>query len=173
MRLKIIVLIMVSVLTLMPACQRSVKDTAKPLKTSISDTITGIVVADTIIYEVIISNPNPDDTWATECLSGLHRRSLIDNIFSMVYKNQAVAFNHETNEKLTPRQVKQIEARDGFNRENIGMIQFTEAWYLNPESGTMTKKVLSMVLGYNFYASDGELFGHKPVFRVEMNNSDK
>ena len=37
----------------------------------------------------------------------------------------------------------------------------------------MTKKVLSMVLGYNFYSEDGELFGHKPVFRLEMNGSNQ
>jgi len=49
------------------------------------------------------------------------------------------------------------------------MIQFTESWYLNAGANTMTKKVISLVLGYNFYSSDGELFGHKPVFRIEMN----
>jgi len=49
------------------------------------------------------------------------------------------------------------------------MIQFTEAWYLDPASANMTKSVISLVLGYNFYASDGELFGHKPVFRIDLN----
>jgi non-homologous end joining protein Ku len=90
----------------------------------------------------------------------------------MVYKSRAIAYNHETNERLTQKQVKEIETTKGFNRDNIGMIQFTEAWYLNPSKTTMTKEVLSMVLGYNFYTEDGELFGHKPVFRVVMKRSD-
>jgi hypothetical protein len=132
------------------------------------DTTLGIVVADTIIYEVIIKNPNPDDPWTEKCLSRLNRSALIDSIFDMVYSGTAKAYNHNTNELLTIKQVGKIEKKDNFSRNNIGMIQFTEAWYLNPASNTMTKKVLYMVLGYNFYNSEGELFGHKPVFRVEM-----
>ena len=93
---------------------------------------------------------------------------LIDNIFEMVYAQRAVAFNHETGEKITTKQVEKIEAREGFSRDNIGMIQFTEVWYMNPGETTMTKKVLSMVLGYNYYTSQGELIGHKALFRVEL-----
>jgi hypothetical protein len=132
------------------------------------DSIPGFVVADTIIYDVIIRNSNPDDTWAVQCLKGLNHRMLIDSIFGMVYSGRTVAYNHETGEKLTPKQVKKIEGEKGFKRDNIGMIQFKEVWYLDPGKTTMTKKVLSMVLGYNYFTSKGELIGHKALFRVEM-----
>jgi len=156
-------------LILSPACSRRPKVIPEPEPASAPDSVAGIVVADTIIYEVIITSPDPDDAWKTKCLGRLQRRVLIDSIFSLVYQNRAVAFNHETNEKLTRKQVEKIESVKGFSRDDIGMIQFTEAWYLNPGKITMTKKVLSLVLGYNFYLSEsGELFGHKPVFRVEM-----
>lgn len=128
----------------------------------------GIEMADTIIYQVIIRNPNPEDTWTTACLSGLNRKALIDSIFNLVYDNKLTAYNRETHEKLTLKQVKDLEGADGFSRDKIGMIQFTEAWYLDPATQSMSKKVLAMDLGYDHYSSDGELVGYKPLFRVEM-----
>ncbi len=125
-------------------------------------------VADTIIYQVIISNPNPDDSWTTECLRGLNRKTLVDSIFKMVYDGRLIAVNRETREKLTVKQLRDMEKADGFSRDEIGMIQFTEAWYLDPANRNMTKKVLAMDLGYNYYTSEGDLVGYKSLFRVEM-----
>jgi hypothetical protein len=159
------------VLMLVPGCKQESK--GSPKVRARSDSPRELVVADTITYEVRISNPNPEDAWTAKCLGRLNRKALIDSIFAMVYENRVVAYNHETNERLTPKQLEKNEASPGFNRDNIGMIQFTEAWYLNPADNTMTKKVLSMVLGYNYYAADGELFGQKPVFRLEMKKRDE
>ncbi|MBN1791823.1 MAG: hypothetical protein JW830_15080 [Bacteroidales bacterium] len=131
------------------------------------DTAAGMVVADTIIYDVLIQNPNPEDPWAVQCLKGLNHSLFIDNIFTMIYSGKLTPYNHETREKLTSAQVQKMETAEGFDRDNIGMIQFTEVWYMNPVNGTMTKKVHSMVLGYNYYTPDGERF-HKALFRVEM-----
>jgi hypothetical protein len=164
---------LIILLILMPACNRHSKSTPETKVQVISGFAKEMVVADTIIYQVQINNPDTGDSWTKKCLGRLHRRALIDSIFSMVYNNRAIAYNHITNERLTQRQVREIETTKGFNRDNIGMIQFTEAWYLNPSKTTMTKEVLSMVLGYNFYTEDGELFGHKPVFRVEMRRSNE
>jgi hypothetical protein len=47
------------------------------------------------------------------------------------------------------------------------MIQFTEVWFVNPGDATMTKKVISLVLGYNYDAPDGMVL-HKALFRVEL-----
>ena len=131
------------------------------------DSASGIIIADTIIYEVIIQNPNPGNEWNNERLKGLKHHTLIDSIFDMIYTEKVLAYNHETNEKLTPRQVHKMESDEKFSRDDISMIQFTEVWYLNPGMASMTKKVISMVLGKNFYASDGELFGYEPVLKVE------
>jgi hypothetical protein len=161
---------MVSLLMVLMSCHHPVKDMARHATLPGTDSIAGMIMADTIIYEVIISNPDPDNAWAKKCLGGLHRTALIDSIFSMIYAKKVPAFNYDTHEKLTLKQVRDIEKTKEFKRENIGMIQFTEVWYLNTVANTMTKKVLSLVLGYDFYTSDGELFGHKPLFRVEMNS---
>jgi hypothetical protein len=157
-----------TLLLLTGACRHSEHQVYTNDSVVMHDTTPALVVADTIIYDVIIHNSNPDDAWAAHCLSGLNRGMLIDNIFEMVYSQRAVAFDHETGEKLTIKQVEKMEAGEGFSRDNIGMIQFTEVWYLNPGETTMTKKVLSMVLGYNYYTAQGELIGHKALFRVEL-----
>ena len=87
----------------------------------------------------------------------------------MVYSQRAIAFDFDTNEKLTVKQVKQIEKKTGFSREKIGKIQFTESWYLNPDKVTITKKVSSLVLGYETYDSQGQFRGYLPVFRISLN----
>jgi len=133
-----------------------------------ADSSPGYLVADTITYNVVIRNPDPEDLWTARCLQGLDRQAFIDNIFKMLYEGKAVAHHFETRERITPAQLKNLESEKGFNRDNIGMIQFTETWYLDPQQNMMTKKVLFMVLGYDYYTSEGELFGHKPLFKVEL-----
>jgi hypothetical protein len=167
MRLKI--MMAVCLMILFTACRKHSTETAASEPFVKSEMPSGIEVADTIIYQVIISNPNPDDTWTTSCLNGLNRKILVDSIFGMVYDGRLIAYNRETHEKLTLKQLKDIEKADGFSRDKIGMIQFTEAWYLDPATRAMTKKVLAMDLGYDYYSSEGDLVGYKSLFRVEMN----
>jgi hypothetical protein len=134
----------------------------------VADSVMGMVVADTIIYDVTITNTDSNDTWTTKRLQNLDHKAMIDYIFDMIYAKKVMVYNHETNERLTPAQVHKLEQNEGFSREHITMVQFSEIWYMNPEQASMTKKVTSMVLGINYYTSDGELFGYEPLFRVEL-----
>ena len=163
-------LAIVMLLTLFMACRRQEERTAGGAAPKTSAAVTGQLIADTIIYEVVIRNANPEDPWSTHCLAGLDQKKLIDNVFDMIYSGKIAAYNHDTREKLTPRQVEKIEAEEGFSRDNIGMIQFTEAWYMDPDRVTMTKKVLSMVLGYNYNGPGGERF-YKALFSVDLGSS--
>ncbi|MBN2813725.1 MAG: hypothetical protein JXQ80_06575 [Bacteroidales bacterium] len=133
-----------------------------------ADSSSGILVADTIISDVDIVNIDPGDAWNQYRLKGLNHKALIDNIMSMIQSGQAVAYNFETQEKLTPGQIEKMEKSGVFNRDEISMIQFREAWYIQPETGLMTKKVYSMVLGRLKYGDQGEVFGHEAVFRVDL-----
>jgi hypothetical protein len=168
MKMRPEIMVAVCLLILFTSCRKRSTELPAPAPVAHSGMPSGIEMADTIIYQVIISNPNPDDTWTTRCLRGLNRKSLVDSIFSMVYDGRLTAVNRETHEKLTTKQLKDLEKADGFNRDKIGMIQFTEAWYLDPATSTMTKKVLAMDLGYNYVTSEGELVAYKSLFRVEM-----
>ena len=41
------------------------------------------LVADQIVYDVIIKNPDPQDEWTEKCLEGLNRRELVDFILAV------------------------------------------------------------------------------------------
>ena len=133
-----------------------------------ADSTAVIAVADTIIYDVTIVNENPEDSWAEERLHGLSHRLLVDTLFHMIYAGKVTAYDHTTGEKLTAKQVEKIEQEAGFSRNDIGMIQFKESWYIEPENSKMTKDVISMVLGMGVYSENGEFRGNKALFRVEL-----
>jgi hypothetical protein len=161
-------ILLICLLSVFTACREHSTETPARVDMKESLTPSGMEVADTIIYQVIINNPNPDDAWTNECLRGLNKKVLIDSIFNMVYTGRLTALNRETREKLTRKQLTDMEKAAGFSRDKIGMIQFTEAWYINPATGTMTKKVLAMELGYDYFSGEGDLLGYKSLFRVEM-----
>ena len=45
-----------------------------------SDPELGLVIADTITYDVVIVNTDPAYTWEAECLKHLNHKALIDNL---------------------------------------------------------------------------------------------
>ncbi|MBN1416750.1 MAG: hypothetical protein JW973_16760 [Bacteroidales bacterium] len=132
----------------------------------VTDSAAGILVAENIIQDIIIKNNDPDNYWAAECLKGMHRKALVDIVFDLAYSQKALVYDFDTNEKLTVRQLKQFEKKEGFSRDKIGKIQFVESWYLNPDKVSITKKVSSIVLGYEINTNEGIYF---PVFRMILN----
>jgi len=126
------------------------------------------VIADTIIYEVIIKNADPEDYWEAEKLQNLDRKKLVDDIFQAVYNEKAIAYDYLTEEKLGINKVKALENSEEFSRENVGSLQFYEKWQFNSESMKFDKTIYSMVVGYETYDSQGELRGYKAAFRIDL-----
>jgi hypothetical protein len=160
--------IIAALVVLMAISCRKHTDKVPAISEKVKNTSLGIAVADTIIYDVNIVSMNPDDPWEKEKLKDLHFNQLVDNIFDLIYTGKATAYNHDTGEKLTLRQVQDIEKEAGFSRKDIGMIQFREAWFMNMQTAEMNKKVISMVLGVPRYGDGGMLIGHKALFRVKL-----
>jgi hypothetical protein len=133
------------------------------------NSVTGSLVADTIIYEVIIKSTNPDDSWLQKSLGRLNRKQLIDSIFNLVYNKELTAYDYFSNEKLSVNQVRNMEREDGFNRDQIGMIQFEEAWYFNKSTQHFQKKVISIAMGRERFVDSTELRGYNPVFKIYLN----
>jgi hypothetical protein len=127
------------------------------------------MVADTVIYDVVIKNPNADDHWTEECLSHLDRRGLVDMVFDAVYRNELIPYDYITNRELTVKDIKSLEDDPEFNRENIGKIQFNEEWYFDRVNLRMEKRVNSISLGYEVFDVNGSLRGYKPAFMVRLN----
>jgi hypothetical protein len=135
----------------------------------VADSLAGVLIAENIIQDIVIKNYDPDDAWTEECLKGMKREVLVNMAFDLAYSGKARVYDFDTNERLTVRQLKQLERKEGFSRDKIGKIQFIESWYLHPEKVILTKKVSSMVLGYETYDSKGEFRGYLPVFRMMLN----
>lgn len=155
--------ILLTLSAILQACTRN-----RPEENIISHPDSVQILADTIIYDVNIVNKNPDDTWATQRLQKLDRNLMVNSIFEMIYSGKATAYNHTTGEKLTVRQVEELENTEGFKRENIDMVQFKEVWYVNTSDRTFTKNVISMVLGTQVYDSFGQFIANRAVMRVEL-----
>jgi hypothetical protein len=133
------------------------------------DTMMKNLIADTIIYDVIIKNPDPSDEWTEKCLAGFNKDRFIDQLFNAVYDKNAFAYDFFSGEKITPRVLKRIERSRDFSREKIGKIQFSESWYYDSLNLVMQKRIISLVLGYELYGDNGEIIGYKPVFKIDLN----
>lgn len=155
-----------AILILIASCNKQEKSNYIYVNT---DSIQGIIIADTIVYDVIIKNTNPEDLWSEECLKNLDQRSLVDNIFTNIYSEEMIAFNYLSNDTISIDMVKQIEKESWFSREAIGKIQFAEIWFYNTEHQVMNKEVVSIILGVEQFDELGELKGYKPLFKVYMN----
>jgi hypothetical protein len=127
------------------------------------------LIADTIIYDVIIKNPNPNDEWTEECLQHFNRPNFVNDIFQAVYNKEVEAFDYFNDELLKPNKLQKMEEDGEVDRDLIGKIQFTEKWYYDKNNLIFSKEILSVVLGEEIHNQDGGIRGYKPIFRVELN----
>ncbi|HUS85970.1 MAG TPA: hypothetical protein VMW76_01925 [Bacteroidales bacterium] len=128
-----------------------------------------IEVADNIIYDVIIKVPSQDDPWEIEKLSGYKGDEMVSTIFDAIYNGDIEVYEYHSGDKLSLKDLEQLEQVPGFERENIGKIQFTEKWYFNKTTLQIEKEVMSIVLGYETRdPADGTLIGYKAAFKLDL-----
>lgn len=161
--LGIILLILVSI-----SCKN--EESKKTSNAEITPSRSDNLLADTIIYDVIIKNPNPNDKWTTECLQYLNRTNFVDDIFQAVYNEEIEAYSYFENELIKPKKLQKMEKDGEVDRGLIGKIQFTEKWYYDKNNLAFNKEILSVVLGEEIISQDGNIRGYKPIFKVALNN---
>jgi hypothetical protein len=127
------------------------------------------MVADTVIYDVVIKNPSAEDIWTEACLKNLDREGLVNMIFEAIYLAELIPYDHLSNEPLSIRDIENLENDPEFSRKTIGKIQFSEEWYFDRDNLRMEKRVNSMALGYEVFDIAGNLRGYKPAFMVILN----
>ncbi|HCC69774.1 MAG TPA: hypothetical protein DEQ09_01270 [Bacteroidales bacterium] len=127
-----------------------------------------IMVAEDIIYDVIIKIPNPDDPWEVEKLEGYQGNRMISELFNAVYTEKIKAYDYHTGKRMSPDEVRKAELQPGFDRNNLGKIQFTENWYYNTATMDIEKEIVSVVLGYENREIDGTLIGYMAAFRLNF-----
>jgi len=129
-----------------------------------NSTYSGNCVADPIVYEVIVNNPNPDDEWKEECLGHTNINNVVKDIIERVMTQKLKAYNYYDNHILSTKELKQL-MEDGFQKR-IGKLQFTERWYWDTKQLKLQKKVERIMLGYEIYDDKGEVKGYKAGFMV-------
>jgi hypothetical protein len=163
MKLKNLIL-MIAVSLFLGSC----KDTSKPvIVTSDDKPLHGTLIAEPVIYDMVIKNANPDDEWAEECLMNLDRIKLVNFVFDAVYNEQLTPYDYFTDEPMNLSDLKALEKE--FAREIVGKLQFEEEWSFDEASLQLRKKVNKLLLAYELYNSAGEIRGYKPAFYVRLN----
>ncbi len=127
------------------------------------------VIADTVIYDVVVKNPEPDDLWIEESLRRLNREALMDIIFNAIYRKELIPYEYFSREVMSIADVIELENSPEFSREKVGRIQFSEEWYFDEDNLRMEKRVNSLTLGYEVFDPQGNLRGYKPAFLVKLN----
>ena len=127
------------------------------------------IIADTVIYDVVVKNPEPDDLWIEESLRNLNREALVDIIFNAVYRKELIPYEYFSNEAMSVGDIIELENSPEFSREKIGRIQFSEEWYFDEDNLRMEKRVNSLTFGYEVFDPQGNLRGYKPAFLVKLN----
>lgn len=129
------------------------------------------IIADTIIYSVIIRNFDKNDTWTEERLKNTQADKIISTVFEKVYEGKFKVYDYYTNSPLSIEQIKKLESSEDFSRDLIQELQFEEIWFMNDQVDWFHKEVLSINMGYAVYNSDGTQRGLKPVFRFRFDQN--
>lgn len=129
-----------------------------------------ILVADSIIYDVVIRALDTTDTWDSERLKTFKQDVYIDNIFDQLYKGKLTACDFYTGNKLSVKDIKDIESSEGYSRSKVSKVQFNEQWVID-SLGVLNKRINCMTLGIESYSHQGTFTGHKALFRVYPNSS--
>lgn len=143
----------------------------EPIVVQIDNESKFLTIADSIITDVTILNPDGDE-WTDYTLRRLDKKTLVDEIFKSVYKEELIPYEFFNDKQLTIEDIKAIEDDPEFSREKIAKVQFEEAWYYDSKKHKMVKKVHSIMLAYELYNSEGEIKGYKPAFKVYLNTEN-
>lgn len=126
-----------------------------------------VQVAEGIIYDVIVKPQSEDDEWENERLAGYNGSAMIDQVFERIYEGSAEVYDYFSGEKLNPSDIRKMEKQEGYGRENIAKIQFTENWYFDPETLEIEKEIISIVPGYEYRSGDG-LISYRAAFKLDL-----
>ena len=151
--------------TIFASCNKP--ETNNP-KVKIGDESNYAVIADTIINDVVIKNPDNDE-WTDYCLRNLDKETFVNKLFKLVYSGELTPYDFFLDTPMTIEEVKTIEKDPEYNRDNIAKVQFEESWYFDFENHKMMKKVQSVMIAYEIYDNEGKVKGYKPVFKIYFN----
>jgi hypothetical protein len=158
--------ILVTIIIYIVACKQEVK-TEQPSVENTIDLNQYKTLADTIITDVVIKNPDNDE-WTSYCLRNLDRKTLVNDLFDLVYSGELTPYNFFTDEELKIDEIKEFERDPEYSRDNSAKIQFEESWNFDRANQKMIKEVHSIMIAHELYNADGTVKGYKPIFKVYL-----
>lgn len=129
-----------------------------------------MLVAENIIYDVVIKSEREDDEWEAERLAGYRGEEMVSALFEAIYSGSADAMDYFTGEKIKPSRLKKLEETEEYRRSDIAKLQFTENWYFNPVTLEIEKDVITIVPGYRYTAETGAVpaTGYRALFSITL-----
>ncbi len=128
-----------------------------------------LLFASPIIYDVLVKNPDLEDTWTSERLENFQKDDFVNIIFEAIYNGKIKAYNYHTGGAMTLKEIRALENSEEFDRSKIGKIQFEEDWYFNEKEFILTKKIKSIILAYEIIDQFGEIRAYKGAFLIPLN----
>ncbi len=161
-----IFLISLNLILMLNFCKRNNYETAYKNFITEVDTTGKILIADTIIYDVIINKKKFEDTWQDESLKNFKHQEFINYIFYKIYNHEIIPLDYITSEPIPLAEIKKLEKTEDFERGNLSRIQFQENWYIDTATMQIEKKIISIILAYSIYDNENELRGYKAAFKI-------
>ena len=147
-----------------PISMPELKKAAKS-KLALSESVA--IVAESVIHPVTIKNPNVEDEWTEDALSGLNRTFLVESVLEAIEDGKLIPFDYFTEGQLSTKDIKQMLEENG-GADAIGNIQFTEDWFMDSETLQITKQVTAMVFGFESFDGNGLIKSYKAAFMVNL-----
>ena len=131
-----------------------------------------ILIANPIIYDVLVKNPDLEDSWASEKLKTFRKDEFVNIVFEAIYNGKVKVYNYHTGDEMTLKEIRALENSKEFDRSKIGKIQFEEDWYFNEEKFILTKRIKSILLAYEVIDQFGEVGSYKAAFLIPIEMSE-
>ena len=129
-----------------------------------------LVLTDSLIYSIAT---HPSENKDSSELAGFNlflQKKLIDYIFKQIYSEKLKAYDFFSEKELSVNEVKEIEKTEGFNRSEVGKVQFNEQWLID-NNGMLIKRVKSMTLGIEHYSNQGTFLNYNALFTIKFNTT--
>lgn len=149
----------------------------------------GEKLTERIQYDVTIVSPESDLEWWVQNLENNKRERLVKSIVEAARSGEQKVYDVLTLKELTTEQIIERSRRKELmtlQREyapyeeydslvvsemelsDITKVRFLEEWYLNDETGIITKEVIAICPMLESYTETGELRGHLPLYWVSF-----
>jgi hypothetical protein len=145
----------------------------KPTVSTISTKTTpegSIVLADSLVYGIATQISENSDPNESEEFKLFLQKKLVNYIFEQLYAKKLKAYDFLTGEELSLKDLKKIEAAEGFSRSKVGKVQFNEQWYFD-KNGVLNKRVNSMTFGIEHYSNQGTFLNYNALFTIRFNTT--